>query len=312
VVTLGFWAPKDMFSSAAGSCPSSNEGEMFYMLVPDPSGAVNSNVRSVTTVRGNTTGTLGHEFQHLINGFRRTYDASGQKPLEEGFLNEGLSHVAEELIFYRASGMSPRINVSTGTNATSGVQTSSKRVSAYNSYMAQNLTRLRSWLQRPDTSGALKQNQNSLAVRGAIWAFLRYASDRVNGNEQAFWQSLVNSGLTGTANLQAAIGADPFAWERDFTAAMYADDNSFTVASEYQQPSWNFRGFYATLYGSYQLGPRYFSTSRTAFTLTYSGGGGAAYIRFGVPASTFATITATGAGGTLPTSPYALAVVRTK
>ena len=72
------------------------------MLVPDPTGAVNSNVRTVSFVRGNTTGTLGHEFQHMINGLRRAY-VTGASFFETGFLNEGLSHIAEELMFYRTS-----------------------------------------------------------------------------------------------------------------------------------------------------------------------------------------------------------------
>ncbi|HET7233337.1 MAG TPA: Ig-like domain-containing protein [Longimicrobium sp.] len=313
-VVLGFWAGKDMFSSAPASCPNSNEGEMFYMLVPDPTGVVNSNVRTVSFVRGNTTGTLGHEFQHLINGFRRTYDPGGQKPLEEGFLNEGLSHVAEELMFYRASvGLAPRQNIvvtqlTTGPNA-------SRRVAAFNTYANPNYGRLAGWLQRPDTTGAFKQNQNSLAVRGAIWAFLRYASDRVNGSEQAFWYSLVNSGLTGTANLQAAIGgADPAAWERDFITAMYADDNAYTVNTEYRQPSWNFRSIYTALNGRYVMNPRKLAaaaTPATSVTLTYGSGGSTAYFRFAVPTG-FGTITASQAGGVIPGSPFALMVLRTK
>lgn len=314
VVTLGFWIPKDMFSSAPASCPNSNEGEMFYMLVPDPTGAVNSNVRTVSFVRGNTTGTLGHEFQHLINGFRRTYDPSGQKPLEEGFLNEGLSHIAEELMFYRASvGLTPRSNLivtqlTTGPNA-------SRRVAAFNSYANPNYGRLAGWLQRPDTTGAFKQNQNSLAVRGAIWAFLRYASDRVNGSEPAFWYSLVNSGLTGTANLQAAIGgADPVTWERDFITAMYADDNAYTVNAEYRQPSWNFRSIYTALNTRYVMNPRKLAseaTPATSVTLTYGSGGSTAYFRFAVPTG-FGTLTASQAGGVIPGSPFALMVLRTK
>jgi hypothetical protein len=312
-VVLGFFAPKDVFGT--DDCSNSNGqatvgAELFYMLVPDPAGAVNSNVRTVSFVRGNTTGTLGHEFQHMINGMRRAY-VTGASFFETGFLNEGLSHVAEELMFYRASGMTPRSNVGPGTNATSGVQLNSKRVTAYNSYESQNIGRFRSWLQRPDTSGALKNNANSLAVRGAIWAFLRYSADRVNGNDQTFWFNLVNSNLEGIPNIQNAIGgASPTDWERDFTAALYADDNAFSVAAQYTNPSWNFRALYALLFGTYSLLPRPL-TNNTGLTLSYSSGGGTAYGRFGVPASGFAKVTAL-SGGVAPVSPYALIVVRTK
>jgi len=308
---LGFFASKDIFSNdPVEGCTNSNMGEMFYMLVPDITGAVNSNVRSVSLVRGNTTGTLGHEFQHMINGWRRAY-VTGASFFETGFLNEGLSHIAEELMFYRASGMTPRSNVGPGTNATSGVQLNSKRVAAYNAYMSQNTGRFRPWLQRPDTTGALKNNANSLAVRGAIWAFLRYAADRVNGDEQTLWYNMVNSNLEGIPNIQNAIGgASPTQWQRDFTASLYADDNAFSVASQYTNPSWNHRALHALLYGSYSLLARPL-TNNTNLTLSYSNGGGTAYARFGVAQSGFAKVTAL-SGGVPPTSPFSLIVVRTK
>jgi hypothetical protein len=313
---LGFFASKDVFGSdPVNGCSNSNGqadvgSELFYMLVPDPTGAVNGNIRQVSLVRGNTTGTLGHEFQHMINGMRRGY-VTGANYFEQGFLNEGLSHIAEELMFYRASGMTPRQNVHRGTDAVGGVQLNAKRVAAYNAYAGQNINRFASWLQRPDTTGAFKNNPNSLAVRGAIWAFLRYSADRVNGVDQTFWYNLVNSNLEGKANLQNAIGTSPDLWLRDFTAALYADDNSFSVASQYQTPSWNYRDLYALLYsGNYQLLPRPLSNN-IALTLSYSQGGGTAYTRFGVPATGFARVTAL-SGGVAPASPYQLIVVRTK
>jgi hypothetical protein len=305
-VVLGFFASKDIFD--ATDCSNSNMGEMFYMLVPDPTGAVNSNVRTVSFVRGSTVGTLGHEFQHLINGWRRAY-VTGASFFEEGWLNEGLSHIAEELMFYRTSvGLAPRGNIQLSTLTTG--PNASRRVAAFNTYANQNFGRLKSWLQRPDTAGAFKPNANSLAVRGAIWSFLRYSADRVNGNDETFFFNLVNSNLEGKSNVQNAIGGgSPNDWLRDFTAAMYADDNAFSVATEYQNPSWNFRSVYGGL-GGFALLPRPL-TNGVGLTLSYSQGGGTAYTRFGIPTAAFAGVTAL-SGGTPPVSPYALIVTRTK
>jgi hypothetical protein len=306
VVTLGFFSSKDLFSSL--SCPNSNEGEMFYMLTPDPTGAVNSNVRTVSFVRGATVGTMGHEFQHLINAWRRGY-VTETANFEEGWLNEGLSHIAEELMFYRTSvGLTPRSNIivtqlTTGPNA-------SRRVAAFNTYANPNFGRLRGWLQRPDTAGAFKSDANSLAVRGAIWAFLRYATDRKNIGDESFFFGLVNNGLEGKANLQNSIGSDPDLWLRDFTAAMYDDDAVSGIAPEYQQPSWSFRSLFIALNGTYQLAPRPL-TNGVGLTLSYARGGGTAYTRFGVPADSYAGVTAL-SGGVAPASPYALIVTRTK
>jgi hypothetical protein len=306
-VTTGFFSSRDLFSSAPASCPKSNEGEMFYMLVPDPTGAVNSNVRSVSLVRGGTVGTMAHELQHLINTSRRLY-VNSAPGFEEVWLNEGLSHVAEELVFYRTSvGLAPRGNIVVGQLTTG--PNASRRVAAFNTYANPNFGRLRAWLQRPDTAGPMKSN-DVLAVRGATWAFLRYSSDRLNGSDAAFWFSLVNSTTAGKANLQAVTGANPDDWTRDFIAAMYADDAVAGVASQYTQPSWSFRSLYAALNGSYQLVPRPL-TNGVALTLSYSRGGSTAYTRFGVPTGAFAGVTALSAG-LPPTSPYALIVVRTK
>jgi hypothetical protein len=306
VIVLGFFTARDLFSSAPASCPRSNEGEMFYMMVPDPTGAVNSNVRTVSQVRGSTVGTMAHELQHLINASRRIYFESAG--LEEVWLNEGLSHIGEELLFYRTSvGLAPRGNIvvtqlTTGPNAT-------RRVAAFNTYANPNFGRLRGWLQRPDTAGPVKNN-DALATRGATWAFLRYAADRRNGDDATLWYDLVNTSSVGTANLQAALGVDPGEWVRDFTSAMYADDAVAGIGPAQQVTSWNFRSIYTALNTSYQLVPRPLSNG-VALTLSYSRGGGTAYARFGVPTGGFAGITALSAG-LPPTSPYALIVVRTQ
>ena len=72
----GFFFPRDLFPAHAAPtfdvCATSNEGEMFYMLVPDPTGAINGNVPARLR-RQLTTGILAHEFQHLINAGRRMY-----------------------------------------------------------------------------------------------------------------------------------------------------------------------------------------------------------------------------------------------
>jgi hypothetical protein len=307
VIVLGYFTARDLFSAAPTSCPRSNEGEIFYMMVPDPTGAVNSNVRTVSQVRGGTVGTMGHELQHLINASRRVYIV--ETPIfEEVWLNEGLSHIAEELMFYRTSvGLAPRGNIivtqlTTGPNAT-------RRVAAFNTYANPNFGRLRGWLQRPDTAGAFK-NTDGLAVRGVVWAFLRYAADRSNGNDAQLWFNLVNSETSGLANLQSTMGVDPLEWTRDFVSAMYADDAVAGIAPAQQVTSWNFRSLYIALNTAYQLVPRPLANG-VGLTLSYSRGGGTAYARFGVPTGGFAALTAL-SGGLPPTSPYALIVVRTR
>lgn len=309
-VTTGYFTNRDVYSNDPSTgCNLSNEGEVLYMLVPDPTGTVNSNVRTVSFVRGNTSRTTAHELQHLINAFRRTY-VTGASSFEETWLDEGLSDIAEELMFYKTSfGLAPRQNIIV-TNLTTGTH-ASQRVAAYNTFANNNFGRLRGWLQRPDTTGPYRGSGSSLAASGVLWAFLRYASDRVNGNDAAFWYSLVNSNLQGQSNIQNAIGAASLSdWYRDFDMSMYADDNgSFTVASQYTDPSWSYRSLYKALNGSYQLVPRSL-TNGTQLSLTLQNGA-SSYIRFGVPANGFANL-ATSVSGSAPPSTMALVVMRTK
>ena len=103
---LGYYYGRDLLPKVGplGSCPGSNVSEIMYLLVPDAS-------TSKTFVLKNTVGTVAHEFQHMINAGRRLYVNTSAAPTEERWLNEGLSHVAEELMFYRVSGLKPRQNL---------------------------------------------------------------------------------------------------------------------------------------------------------------------------------------------------------
>ena len=141
----GFFFSRDLFPKTAtagvDACATSNVAEMFYLLVPDPDGVVNQNVRSTDFVRTVTAGILAHEFQHLINASRHLYVNTGNSTFEESFLDEGLAHMAEELAFYRASGLAPRQNISAAT-----VQSSQRISDAFDTFGSANIRRYREFL----------------------------------------------------------------------------------------------------------------------------------------------------------------------
>jgi len=301
----GFFYSRDLNTTA--SCAGSNQGELFYMLAPDPTGA-HGNVRSATFVRDVTIGTLGHEFQHLINASRRTSGAGGPYPLEQVWLNEGLSHIAEEEVYYASSLHGPGENITVSTITAS--QTQQDR---FFQFAEANFGRLRQWLLRPDTAGPFK-NVDNLPVRGSAWAFLRYAADRKGGLESDLWSGLAFSSDTGMTNLANRLGTDLKAWFRDWAAAMYLDDSGTSPAAIYTQPSWNFRAIFAALdYNpgpacscAYELAVRN-PANGVAEALTVSQGAGSGYVRMGVAASSFAAVTSTAPGASL-----AVVVMRTK
>ena len=301
----GFVYARDLFS--VGSCAGSNQGEMFYMLAADPTGE-NGNTFSADFVKGVTLGTLGHEFQHLLNASRKLYYYAAAA-LEPKWLDEGLSHISEELIFYQNAGISPRQNITLFGAGAGGLDTSAE-LAAWNEFSSSNFSRMRRFIERPDTSGAF-ETDDDLATRGAIWAFLRYAADRRGGSENTLWNELVNTADVGMPNLAARLGTDPFPWFRDWVASMYADDIVSGLGTDNQNQSWNYRSFWAgsgTLGASYPVGTRSLGDGGEVFTL--QPGASAAYLRFGVGAGGFGHVNFSSVSA--PFSLMQVSVIRTK
>ena len=308
-IVAGLFMSKDVFASPGAGCSNSNQKEIIFMMAPDPSGTINSNVRTASFVRSIAVLTLGHELQHLINGFRRAY-VNGSSFFEFAWLNEGLSTVAEELMFYKMSqGKSPRQNISS-----SDLSGNAARAAAFNTFQLGNFTRLGLWLSRPDTTGPFRSaSPNSPAFRGALWGYLRFVADRYSGgNDAALWFALVNSSMQGFGNIQNAIGTDPFNALKEFGPSLYVDDLGYAVPSSISFPSWSLRSVYGGI-GGFPLFARQLS-SGVPVSLSYQLGGSTSFFRFGVPASGFATITNVGLSPTptVPSSPFGLIIIRTK
>jgi hypothetical protein len=288
----GFTYSRDLFpkvtTSRAEGCAGSNEGEFFYLMTPDPFGRVNGNRRTTGFVDTNTTAVIAHEFEHLINSSRRLYvnDAS---EFEEKWLDEGLAHIAEELLFYHEAGLAPRMNVDVPA-----IAASPERRTAFDLDMTGggNTTRYRGYLFNPSRSSPYADN-DSLNTRGGAWNFLRYLADRTASSDGNIFFRLANGPATGIANLQAVFGKDTPSQLRDW-ATSHAVDDIVATSPELQQRSWNWHSIYPALFGGaypLQIPPMVEGSS-------YSGSivaGGAAYYQFRVDAGTSATLTLGGA-----------------
>jgi hypothetical protein len=300
--TLGFAYSRDLLprSGPLGSCPGSNVGEVVNLYVPDATTSIND-------VKANAVATLAHEFQHVINSARRLYVNTDAAPAEERWLNEGLSHVAEELLFYRSTGLAPRQNLGFEVLTAEYQQ-------AYLTYQRQNFNRYFRFTRFPDTQGPVGVNDDDddLETRGAIWSFLRYVADqRYAANEAAFWQSLVNANETGITNLYEHVGADARQLVRDWTMSNYLDDLVATDA-KYTQLSWNIRrvpGFSSPL--TFQLASQGATPHNPSVNFTMRALG-SAFMRFGVPASQEAYVSVTGVNNASLPRGVLLAIVRTK
>jgi len=282
----GFFYARDLFPSTQtadfDACPGSNGGEMFYLMVPDPTGVVNGNKFAKDDVTRVVIGTLAHEYQHLINASRRMYVNTDATDFETTWLDEGLSHIAEELLFYAESGLTPRGNI----DATK-LRSSSTYVDAFNNDAISNFSRLESYLGSPSSNSPFADNDD-LATRGATWSFLRYAADHTGSDDGTTWYQLVNSTTTGTANLQQVFGTGLTTLARDWATSVFADDVASTD-TRYQQPSWNLRSIFAALEstGTYPLATATLGASPITLSMD---GGSAAYLPFAVSAGQTATV----------------------
>jgi len=190
---------------------SSNQGEIFYSLVPDPNATV-SCAHSVADLDAETPATFLHELQHLIN-FSQHFVVHHGAP-ELGWLDEGLSIVAEELgsLYYEDKFPPPQGR----TNPAQLFPDSSQGFInglLFDSY---------SYLLKTDTATVTLHSDadGGLAWRGGDWLLMRWLGD-VKGT--AIYKTLIQSNLTGTANIAGAAGESFDALFGDFSLTLYTD-----------------------------------------------------------------------------------------
>ena len=316
----GFFFSRDLYPKVAKNglpaCAGSNEAEMFYLLVPDPNGTINGNRRATSDVTRLNLATLAHEFQHLINASHRLYITPGAIANEETWLDEGLAHTAEELLYFKISGYGSRDNLNLQNVAGTAAQSTN-----FTSYMAQNFGRFYNRLIAPEITSPYATN-DSLSTRGATWNFLRYAAGRQPvGTESTFFKAIVNSATTGLNNLANVLPNGQLAtYLNDWSVAVFADDYTGLPPDQldvrYKFPSWNFRSIYpnlriggASALGVYPLAVR---TLRSNASQRLSlAGGGSGYLRFAVPAGKSSVISFS-TNGAAPAGALKFSVVRVR
>jgi Bacterial Ig-like domain (group 2) len=235
----GFFWGGDLFTAADYqqaniTCPQTNEQEIFYLLAADPSGEF-GDARSTALVRQATRGTIAHEFQHMINQGIRQFDPA-VTDFEVDWLNEGLSHFAEEAVGRAARGFGDFQSLTSGDVKSNADD--------YSAYFQQNLARFSTWLARPDTSSPISTRADrDLAPRGAAWALLRYSADQFSpGNARAFFRGLVAGPDTGVKNFVQHAGVSFDQVIGGWLIANYADNlNIPNLDARYSYVSWNMR-----------------------------------------------------------------------
>jgi hypothetical protein len=237
----GFFWGGDLFTPADYarasppiSCPQTNAQEVFYLLAADPQG-VFGDVRTTALVRQSTRGTIAHEFQHMINQGIRQFNANAD-PFEVDWLNEGLSHFAEEAVGRAARGFGDFQSLSS--------QDVRANTDDYSAYFLQNLTRFATYLVRPDTTSPISSRADKdLPPRGAAWALVRYTADQFSpSNARTFFRRLVAGPNSSVTNLVQKAGAPFDQIISGWLIANYADNLGITgLDPRYSYTSWNMR-----------------------------------------------------------------------
>ncbi len=175
----------DIWNVPAGT---SNHGEFFYAIVPDPSGQFSPVTHQVEQTVESLKSIFAHEFQHMINtGQRYILQGNSSWSEEELWLNEGLSHLAENLCGYHPQNTARvKLHLHSGVHAIT----------------------------------SLTRGGNGLAERGASYLFCRYLEDRWPGTALG----LIGNPEVGPDNVVGATGVSFEQLFKDWVAAIYLDD----------------------------------------------------------------------------------------
>src|SRR3989449_6555005 len=224
----GYFFGADLITTAPFA--TGNGAEIFYSIVPDPSGTL-SCAHSVVAVSQIVPVTFVHQFQHMIS-FNQHFLVRGNFP-EDLWLNEGLSHYAEQ------NGGRPFLP-DTGT---------------FCRYVFGDLYNSAQYFTAPhnfflvDTAGI-----GGLANRGAYWLFVRYLVDQYGptlGSSDSVTRRLDGTALIGAANVSNAAGGTAFPTVlAHWGLANYVSDLSlpgFIAPPELRYTTWKFRTDYQTM-----------------------------------------------------------------
>lgn len=269
-VIAGFFFTGDL--SDQQDCAASNEGEIFYLIGPDPNGQFGPNVSlDFANILARTT--VAHEFLHLINTQQRvTIGGGGFGDREDAWLDEGLAHLAEEISGLAAAGLGTRTNHDLDDVASTQVE-----LDAFNDFHLLNFDRFGGFLyDGPHTTQALGDvsgddpgGSASLNFRGFGYGFARWLGDRFGpagsgtlpgSREEVLFRELSTGGpnhLRGTANVERAISVvagSSLTWDEllaSYLASLAVDDAGVAGIDPMTQfETWDMRGMYEQLNGS--------------------------------------------------------------
>ena len=267
--TLGYIAG---FFNAVDLLPAqypgkSNGAEIFYSLVPDPNATL-SCTHTLAAVEQLTPSTFIHEFQHMISFGQHAILRNGNE--EDPWLNEGLSHIAEELgSRYYENRFPPPTGRTDPDQAFPDSSQGFISGDLYNSYHYLLNTASTDSSDKASVSN-WGDGDGTLVQRGAAWLFLRWLGDQ---QDSTVYGRLDQTDKTGIPNVEAASG-EPFpTLFGEFSLALYTDSlpgiPRSSIPPELRFTSRNLRALYGK---QHERNPSNFSATFPIEALTLTSG----------------------------------------
>lgn len=201
-IITGFFYSGDLFARSS-SIPSSNQREIVYLVAPDSAGIYGPRVSRGFAMSNFLPAVFFHEVQHLISYYQHTILRTGSP--ESSWLNEAMSHLAEDLV----------------------------------GYGRENYSRYSLYLASPQSYALVSSGGPNLAQRGAGYLFLRYLYEQ-SGKSSTFLRNLIQTTATSVNNIEQAFAGSQSDFDemeeflRNWAAAIGYTNRSLTSGNRFQ------------------------------------------------------------------------------
>jgi hypothetical protein len=253
-VILGFVTLCDFFprqpitlpdNTVIQACPSSNEGEAFYALVPDESAGW-----SISLWRRLMRGTLIHEAKHVASyAWRYFFDANA---LEETWLEEATAQQASEIWARNMYGRGAKQDIgwAEGPNcdyapAGGACPDPAEGILHHYGFLYDHYAALESKSILDDPGG-----ETDPVIYGSSWSFIRYVTDAYASSEPGFLSSIVKvKDDRGAANIASKVGKPFSELLGMFSLASTADNYPGATITDpkLRLPSWDSRNLFENM-----------------------------------------------------------------
>jgi hypothetical protein len=238
----GFVYSGDLFSRT--SCAYSDEGEIFYGLVPDPAGVYGPQYDRADVLDFLPV-LIAHEFTHNIQISRRMVILdNGTFPAS--WIAEGQATFAEEVVGHAYTGNSPGNDYDASVAVSGPPYWYWQGISKLGYYFGGNgTTKIQHAPEDCTLFGNFTEDIgvcNESGFYGASWSMLRYLTDRFYaGTPSAFHKALISGhpSLVGVDNVEAVTGMDFDSLFAQWGAMLYVDDWVAGAPAELTYPSWD-------------------------------------------------------------------------